>query len=223
MSFEAKTLRKTGVAVSAASLAVLTACGGASKAPAEKKPTTPVSQSTIPVSRFASSVMLKPNLSGFTANNDATKCFNGGARPCVAVLREQPTTESSYVVAYNAQNEALWPKEAYGSEKGDAVKVVCQVKGQLLADYRGDPASDIWNVVEVPLEDPVTHQPRVNDHVKAQLNLSVKPDFGVNTDKTAIYAYGSVEWFGRYGDTAILPQLPLCTAQENPGDYPPAQ
>ena len=159
-------------------------------------------------------VMMTPNMVGFTDPNDSTKCYNGGERPCAVLLREAPTPKSDYVVATTG-NIVPWPKEAYGSFAGNALKIVCQVRSYKLRDFKGDAPSDIWDVAETPVEN-------LNPQTQAELSGNAKTTFGVAPDKSAIYAYASTEWFGKSGDDGLLPQLAPCTSEENPAGYPAA-
>jgi len=192
----------------AAGMTLVAACSGGNGKASSGSSESPSTAKTVPY------VMLTPNMSGFTKPDDDTKCYNGGDRPCAVLLREAPTPKSDYVVATTG-NIVPWPKEAYGSFAGNALKIVCQVRSYKLRDFKGDTPSDIWNVVETPVEN-------LKPATQAELNGNSKTTFGVAPDKTAIYSYASAEWFGKFGRTGLLPQLAPCTPEENPAGYPAA-
>lgn len=183
-------LRREGLVKTAAGVAVLLSLAGCSSSKqASAKPSVAAS----PAVHYTNVV---PDMSGFTKPGNATKCFNGGPRPCAILLRTEPRLSAPYINAKPTQNTVLWPREAYDGQDGDGVVAECyKSNGQFVAPYEGSAAnkgSRYWYKVIVPEE-------RIlNPAVTSEINAPTTPIptfyFG---GQVAIAGWASVEWFDK--------------------------
>lgn len=201
---------------------------GTTEATAATTTTAPVETSNTNVSTTTvkaanQSVMLTPDLSGFTYPGDSSRCLNGGLRPCAAGLRPQPKLTSQPAIA-SANNLALYPFEAYKQGKGDKLKVVCQVLGELVNQTTDTSVkSSIWDVVEVAVSVTASNQVDRLGHINPETidkANKANPEFGVVKDGqgnvTNVYVYANDLWLGNNG---VMDALPTCSNQQNPKHY----
>ena len=103
-------------------------------------------------------IRLVPDMSGFLDPKDASRCFDGGPRPCAPIIRSAPnfsaTTQQLNTQAPTAsQKAAPWPLESYNGSPGDPVTVECYVEGPKDTQYTGKRlTSMVWYEVLVPKE-----------------------------------------------------------------------
>lgn len=167
-----------------------------------------------PTAETGAPVQLQPDLSHLR---------DGCHHPCSLSIYESPARsqldagDPQYREGYvnDPANEpganTPWPHEAGSGLPADALTIVCQVRGEELHDSDGN-SSFVWDVAKVPAD-------KLNA-IAAQQAASATPPFGVEKDGagqvTSIYGFAADIWLGNQG---VRPELPACSAVQNPGGY----
>ena len=108
-------------------------------------------------------------------------------RPCWLPLYPTPQLNGSDKVTDN------FPYERFAGNPGNSIKVVCQVKGDVLRDETGG-SSSLWDKVIIP-----QGAQNVLKRSAFQTTTSLNP----TPDSKGFYAYGADIWLGNTGEHGI--------------------